>query len=158
MRASNRVGLTALGLSLAGAACSAESEDTARVADGTSGAFPATSAKLDAIGTIRIDTGARTRTCTGTLIAPNVVLTAEHCLIGAAPEKLKFVVGAASAAPKRLVGVSAVAFENTVEGGVYQRGSDIAVLQLVEPITGVRPLSYAPFDAALGKSFVAVGL
>ncbi|HEY6559412.1 MAG TPA: trypsin-like serine protease [Polyangiaceae bacterium] len=160
MRAFNRLALsfTAFGSIIAAAGCSAEPEHAEQASDATLGSFPVSSAKLDAIGTIRIGAATRTRTCTGTLIAQGVVLTAEHCVLGVTPEQLRFVVGASSASPKRSAAVRAIAFENTTSGGVLQRGSDVAVLQLLEPITDVRPLLYEPFDAsAVGKSYLAVG-
>ncbi|HMJ14504.1 MAG TPA: trypsin-like serine protease, partial [Polyangiaceae bacterium] len=152
MRASNelsqRLAHFSVPLLLLAAGCSTADDESEKARDPFAGSYTTSSTKLDAIGTIQIETAQRTGSCTGTLIAPTVVLTAEHCIVGTKPEELKFLIGASAAVPKRSVGVRAVASEGSVSGGVIHLGSDVAVLHLSESISDVRPLPYAQFDAS----------
>jgi hypothetical protein len=146
-----------LGIVIASIGCS-DARDTERASDPTTGTIPITSAKLDAIGSIRIAGAERSGTCTGTLIAPSVVLTAEHCVLGVRADELTFTIGAYTATPKRSVAVMAIATENLMHGGALHLGSDVAVLHLSEAIADVRPLAYAPFASSTrGKPYLAAG-
>ncbi|HMJ16110.1 MAG TPA: trypsin-like serine protease, partial [Polyangiaceae bacterium] len=77
-----------------------ERSDTAVI-----GGFPVLSSRLDAIGAVSIGASPVGPSCTGTLIAPSVVLTAEHCVVELEPEELFFATGALTDNPKRVVGV-----------------------------------------------------
>jgi hypothetical protein len=129
------------------------------------GGVPAYSHSLDAVGALgsHYDTDgdglpdAYYPFCTGTLIAPTVVLTAEHC-IGSNMSGVSFLIGANAHAPDRVVPVLAAVAETTIVGGVQGLGSDVAIVHLAEPVTGVTPLMVAPFPADLiGQRFTVLG-
>jgi len=113
----------------------------------------------NAIG--RINTaGFRTaRMCSGTLIAPDRVLTAAHCTVRPdgtpeRPDRLIFVAGwragnaAASAAGIRVTRHDA--FRPGLPARRTDTGTDLAILHLAAPLPGVRPIPLADLDAAPG--------
>ena len=133
------------------------------------GGVDATSAKLDAIGTMGTKDydGNFDYFCTATLIGPKAVLTAKHCATdgpGGAPrlgeEKVYFAVGADSRAPKQIVEAVDVLTSPVHEGGMVKYGSDVAVYILAEPVKDVTPMPWAKAhlgaDQVEGK-FTAVG-
>ncbi|MFO0663879.1 MAG: trypsin-like serine protease [Polyangiaceae bacterium] len=146
------------------------------------GGIPATSTKFDAVGAIMFQptapagqpAQAKRATCTGTLIAPDVVLTAKHCIVvppSQTPDgkvhalldlgAVSFAVGANSAAPKREVAVKSLRVAKMNEpAGQTGFGSDVGLYILSEPIVGVTPLPIAKVKLTTeleGKSFVAMG-
>lgn len=126
------------------------------------GGFPARSAALDAIGALGYNLGDGTfaPVCTGTLITPTVVLTAEHCVdwVFDPANELAFLIGWDANAPKRVVPVRGVAMEQSFWGGLLGLGSDVAVMHLAEPVTDVTPLPYAEMTADLvGQRLAGIG-
>jgi Trypsin len=152
-----------LALAASAAACGAEAPEGPTVGstiDEIIGGFPATSAKLNAIGAIGTPdgNGGFTPTCTGTLITPTVVLTAKHCLNAVDPTQLVFLIGPNAFAPIRIVSVRGAAVEPTLSGGVIGFGSDIGVLHLAEAVTNVPLLPVAELTASvIGSRLVALG-
>lgn len=133
------------------------------------GGVDAKSAKLDAIGTLGTKDydGKFSMFCTGTLIAPKVVLTAKHCTApgpGQTPmianEEIFFAVGSDSSAPKQIIKAKSVFASPVDDGGMVKFGNDVAVYLLEAPVEGVEPLPYASAHLSadlVGKTFTAVG-
>ena len=145
------------------AACAVENDATIGYStEEIIGGVPASSRRLDAIGSldnVRPD-GTFSQKCTGTLIAPTVVLTAEHCLEELPVATSVFAIGPDAAAPRRVVRILGGVAETTVpldEGFIFL-GSDVAVIHLAEPITDIAPMAFSAFDRSLvGRRFSAVG-
>jgi secreted trypsin-like serine protease len=139
------------------------SDGSGEVADGAQdviGGFPAFSAKLDGIGAVGIigDLDTVLPVCTGTLVTPTMVLTAEHCIEEFQAEELRFLIGPNAVEPRRVVPVRGVASETLVRGSMTGLGSDIAVLHLAEPVLDAPLVAYAPFeDFPIGRRFSVVG-
>ncbi len=146
-----------------GAAASGDSPDTGTSADEIIGGVPARSARLNAVGALGYDdfgSGSFRPVCTGTLIAPTMVLTAEHCVdfVTDAPSQLKFLIGFDAYNPVRTVPVHGVAMEQSDWGGVIGLGIDMAIMHLAEPVTNVRPFPVAiPTDSQLDLRFAGIG-
>jgi len=96
-----------------------------------------------------------------TLIAPNAVVTAEHCTASLAPTaEFGFALGPDGRNPIRVIPVVAFEVESTVKGGFINLGSDVAVLHLESPIRDVEPsrgVRSARMTSANGSSPSATG-
>jgi secreted trypsin-like serine protease len=124
------------------------------------GGVPAFSRKLNAVGSIQKlrANGTFDETCTGTLVTPTMVVTAEHCTENVTPEQLRFAIGPSDFAPERVITLRGFAAETTIEGGLIELGSDVAVLHLNEPVTDFEFPIISPFDPSLiGERFLALG-
>lgn len=164
---------SALGSIVAIAACSAGGEEAAEKAtDAIIGGVDATSADWNAVGAMgRVNAAGASRSfCTGTLIAPNVVLTAKHCAMESAsdPESpthtetgtVYFLIGPNSRQPLRKIKATAVTPSSIFRGGFTGLGSDVALYTLSESITDIVPLKVAitpPKTTDEGLGFVAIG-
>jgi len=126
----------------------------------------------DAIGSIMKEQpdGTFASFCTGTLVAPDRIITAKHCaaqkLSGGGwdytigHQKLAFGVGADSRHPKRVVPIESVIITSIDEGGWIELGSDVALYRLGESITDIAPIKVAKkefADTDEGKAFRAIG-
>lgn len=95
--------------------------------------------------------------CTGTLIAPNLVVTAGHCVLGGAPDHV--LVGASRlSAPEE---GQTLAIQKWVEYPSSQSTVDAAILILAEPATGIEPRAiasgWAKLDIVNGAPVQLVG-
>lgn len=128
----------AVGLGACGAA-----DEVAEAADAIRGGTR--TERFPQVGTVEMDDVGRT--CSGTLIAPDVVLTAAHC----ARERVTgFVLGGT----RHAVAESAV---DPTFGGRCAVGSDVGLVRLRAPVP-VTPAVLARSDPEVGRSCVAVGL
>ena len=95
--------------------------------------------------------------CSGTLVAPTVVLTAEHCAAVLFPGD-EFVIGFNARIPEQTSVIAGVLAETTITGGFLGLGSDVAVLILEQPFSNVEPYAYAPLpDGSVGQPFAGIG-
>jgi Trypsin len=138
---------------IAAPACVADDEPPvdqteADIIDGS----PAPSASLDAIGTLAyIRSGADNTSCTGFLVAPDVVLTVKSCFSELPPAKIFFVVGkATNLEPRRIF---KVASKVAAAGDV-----DAVAFHLQAPVTGVTPVRLALLSTIkVGKRLQVTG-
>ena len=126
---------------------------------------PAPSA--DAIGVLTgvHPDGSRANLCTATLIGPHTVLAAKHCAetsSGPVLDKAPFFfeIGPDSAQPTRSIRAVAATGAPRADGGLFARGSDVAVFQLAEDVGDLVP--YPVSDRVVGAAdvgavFTAVG-
>jgi hypothetical protein len=146
---------------LAGCATEESDLDTVIEENDIIGGVSANSAKLNAVGTLgfQIVPGVYSPFCTATLVAPTVVLTAEHCLPWIAdPSQGAFLIGPNANAPIRTVPIRGSIAEISVEGGVLGLGSDTAIVHLAEPVTNVVPMPFAELtDSQIGRRFTGLG-
>lgn len=95
--------------------------------------------------------------CTATLIAPNAILTAEHCVDGLVGDE-EFLIGFDATQPTKHVKITGLVVESTIEGGFIGYGSDVAVALLEEPITDIAPLPYRTLSPSdVGTSYIGIG-
>ena len=102
--------------------------------------------------------------CTGSLIGPETVVTAKHCVdilpyIEASGYSIGFAIGPDSAAPDELIGVAGFQTSPGDTGGFVGYGRDVAVLHLDHAPT--IPTTYAEprllTDSRVGERMVTVG-
>ncbi|MEM9463171.1 MAG: trypsin-like serine protease [Myxococcota bacterium] len=95
--------------------------------------------------------------CSGSLIAPNAVLTAEHCVDALSGDE-EFLIGFDGTNPDQAVRILGVVTETTIPGGFIGLGSDLAVAILETPVVGVDPVGFgAVSDADVGGAYIGVG-
>jgi secreted trypsin-like serine protease len=117
----------------------------------------------DALGrSVLTIVGSRGNFCSGTLIAPTLVLSAAHCVSPGASYKI--VQYDANRQPQ-LLAVKRVADhpQFNVQGIKAHRASaDVALLQLNDPLAGKTPVSLGvplePFDAGQGYTIAGIGV
>jgi hypothetical protein len=133
---------------------------------------------LDAVVALRVGTGGTFELCTGALVAPNVVLTARHCVTKNVTTSVACDEAGRSANGKhvdydedpRTVGIyvgatpsfaqrpDAVARTIVAPKGSYLCNSDIALVVLDQPITGIEPLAVRlQTPAQAGEPVLSVG-
>jgi hypothetical protein len=113
---------------------------------------------LDAVGILSSGTappGAATAVCTGTLVAPDLVLTAGHCLPGDAAA-VRFRPGwGAGGPPLAIPGAEVLRPPPTgapaLPGPLGALPQDVAILRLSAPVDGIRPLPLGPAPGAFGR-------
>ncbi len=96
--------------------------------------------------------------CTATLVAEDRVLTAAHCVQNQSQGSMTFTLGADLGSPAAASVVSGIAVAPGWSGNV-QSGSDLAVLSLATPITGILPVNVhlgSP-SAVVGTEMTLVG-
>jgi V8-like Glu-specific endopeptidase len=74
--------------------------------------------------------------CSGTLVAPNIVLTAAHCVYGVSPTDLEVLVGVSTNSPDQTIGVANAIAYPTYQGEVegVLGGVDLGAITLATPL------------------------
>jgi trypsin len=126
---------------------------------------PAASADLDHTGALLYhvrSSGAEGILCSATLIGPETLVTAKHCVAPlVAFERVGIDVSWARGpdfnTPLELVPIAAFARSPIETGGAFGYGSDVAIIHLERPVA-VTPAVVKPFTAELlGQSFITLG-
>ncbi len=95
--------------------------------------------------------------CTGTVVAPRVVVTAAHCLTDGAPSTMRFAIGPNANAPTASVAVARIIAHSGYNAD--RLINDIGVVLLAEdaPVTPI-PMNTATLDASwMGRKLTFVG-
>jgi hypothetical protein len=152
--------LLAIAMAGCGAADSGESSDELR------GASAATGIEFAAVGALGVARGsAFSVTCTGTLVAPNKVITAKHCVtsdpegknLDKVEQGLSFLVGAKVSANAKRYRVTSASVPTAMEGGFIGYGSDVAMLTLETSVAGIAPLAISATVPRVGEKLAVVG-
>lgn len=106
---------------------------------------------------LAFDDGVSSRVCSGALIAPGAVLTADHCVVGFSPADVtvEFRAGAGALEATRGVG-DVFILGDPYDGGNLLDGGDLAVLALSAPVTDRDPFALVS-EAPLGATGRLVG-
>lgn len=153
------------------AGCSSETDASTAPDQDIINGVDATSDEYNAIGLLVIVGNDHTQAlCTGTLIAPNVVLTAKHCAMKNPSQegsqtnvengKVYFLVGPNGQHPVAGAQASEATPSHLFQGGFTSLGSDVALYTLAQPITTVEPLKVAdatPGQADVNTPFIGIG-
>lgn len=119
---------------------------TEQVTHGTSDAGdPAVVAVVDAHGT----TG-----CSGTIIAPHLVLTAAHCIVPELRTGAHVVLGQTVSAPAATLAIRALRIDPAYDATTHAHDAALLVLGASAPVT---PIGLASFPPAVGDTLPAVG-
>lgn len=161
MRALLRPSLVAVSLALAAVACGGA--DATEDADANEGAIEGGELDRDALPVGVLDVGEATK-CTGTLVAPNVVLTSAHCFKAPAPDTFRLVAYGGGDFAVRIP--YAIVDTRIVPGAVEQSGlcpksvPDVALVKLDKDVLGVTPMkvSYATPRVGAECSVTGFGL
>ncbi|HTV24352.1 MAG TPA: hypothetical protein VMG12_36920 [Polyangiaceae bacterium] len=144
----------------------AQATNPSRAAFPIIGGVVAPSPTLDHTGALMYRdraTGEMGPLCTGTLLSPETLVTAKHCIIvlpifERIGLEVLFAVGPDHDDPLDLIPVVAVAGAPGDEGGQAGYGRDVGVAHLERPVVGVTPAVARPFSAdLLGVTLVTLG-
>ena len=91
--------------------------------------------------------------CTGTLIAPQAVLTAGHCVATGCCERM-FIGNNVEKSGTEIRVRDAIMHPDYVPNSIEQQFDDIAVLILVEPVRTIDPVQICSLDAIAAARFV----
>lgn len=100
--------------------------------------------------------GSRGNSCTGTLIAPKVVLTGAHCVPSGADYKI---VDRGTGGAPQLLNVRAIAIHPGYKVQAHRASADVALLQLEIPLKGKSavPVGAPNIPIQVGSRFVIAG-
>lgn len=147
-------------------ACASPPPSNAESSAAIIGGQAAPQAALDVVGVIAInrrltDGSTATSLCTGTLIAPRVVVTAFHCFHdpeGATYLGAQYALGPSVDAVTWSTDVADVTYNTASTGTSTGFGADVAIVYLKEPITTIRPARLGTLAAAdLGANLTIAG-
>jgi MYXO-CTERM domain-containing protein len=153
-------------------ACQVDSDialDESAIINGTVaeiGDFPA-------VGALVFDFGGFQQYCTGTLIAPNIVLSAAHCVntglngfdsLAQVAQFTRVVFNQINVNNGPQAGGIVASVDRIIENGAFdltnlQAGNDVSILVLKESVAGIEPIPFSivPTTDLIGQRFTSVG-